>query len=119
MLTHAQAERFAQGWIDAWNSHDIEAILAHYGDDFELATPYLVHTGTSIAGRLRGKDAIGAFWQAGLKRLPDLRFELIAVFTGVHSLALHYRGAQQRMAVETFEFDSAGRVIRTTAHYAE
>ena len=28
--------RFAAEWIAAWNSHDLERILAHYTDDFEM-----------------------------------------------------------------------------------
>jgi hypothetical protein len=118
MLTHAFAERFARDWIAAWNSHDLDAILAHYEDGFELATPYIAITRTAPSSRLQGKAAIGAFWAAGLARLPDLHFELLGIFAGTASIALHYRGAQGRTAVEVFEFDVAGKVIRSAAHYA-
>lgn len=118
MLTHAFAERFARDWIAAWNSHDLDAILANYEDDFELATPYIAITRTAPSGRLRGRAAIATFWAAGLARLPDLHFELLGSFAGTASIALHYRGAQERPAVEVFEFSSAGKVIRSAAHYA-
>jgi hypothetical protein len=29
------AEHFANDWIDSWNSHDLQRILAHYVDDFK------------------------------------------------------------------------------------
>ncbi len=29
-----EARGFAEHWIAAWNSHDIDAVLAHYTDDF-------------------------------------------------------------------------------------
>lgn len=118
MLTHAFAERFARDWIAAWNSYDLDAVLAQYVDDFELATPYLAITRTAPSGRLRGKAAIGAFRAAGPARLPGLHFELLGSFAGIASIALHYRGAQGRPAVEVFEFDAAGKVIRSAAHYA-
>jgi ketosteroid isomerase-like protein len=35
MLTQTTAEAFASEWIEAWNSHDLDRILAHYSDDFE------------------------------------------------------------------------------------
>ena len=35
-LTHEFARRFAEEWIAAWNAHDLERILAHYTDDFDV-----------------------------------------------------------------------------------
>jgi ketosteroid isomerase-like protein len=34
--------RFASDWIAAWNSHDLDRILAHYEDDFEMTSPLIV-----------------------------------------------------------------------------
>ena len=36
------AELFASDWIAAWNSHDLDRILAHYEDDFEMTSPLIV-----------------------------------------------------------------------------
>lgn len=30
MYPHVNADKFAKDWIEAWNSHQIEAILSHY-----------------------------------------------------------------------------------------
>jgi hypothetical protein len=30
MLTEKQAREFASHWIDGWNSHNLDAIMAHY-----------------------------------------------------------------------------------------
>jgi hypothetical protein len=35
MIDRAFAERFAAEWIEAWNNHNLEQILAHYEDDFD------------------------------------------------------------------------------------
>jgi ketosteroid isomerase-like protein len=35
------AERFAKEWIAAWNSHDLDRILGHYEDDFEMSSPVI------------------------------------------------------------------------------
>jgi len=120
MITPMFASRFAQDWIAAWNSHSLARILEHYADDFEFASPYIAHTGFAAAGRLRGKAGAGAYWAAGLKRLPDLHFELQGAYAGVSSVALQYRGAQGRMAIEVFDFNAQqpGKVIRGAAHYA-
>ena len=33
------AEAFAANWIDAWNRHDIDAILSHYSEDVIFLSP--------------------------------------------------------------------------------
>ncbi len=30
---------FAQEWLNAWNSHDLEAIMAHYAEDVIFYSP--------------------------------------------------------------------------------
>ena len=36
------ARRFAEERIAAWNAHDLERILPHYSDDFEIHSPLIV-----------------------------------------------------------------------------
>src|SRR6516164_4567249 len=36
MLTEEEAVKFAEDWVSAWNSHDLDKIMAHYADDVEL-----------------------------------------------------------------------------------
>lgn len=52
------AERFAEEWQAAWNSHDIERILAHYADDVVFQSPYVAHRFQDPAGEVRGKEAL-------------------------------------------------------------
>ena len=40
MISVLEAREFAETWIDAWNSHNIDSILEHYSEDFEMTTPY-------------------------------------------------------------------------------
>lgn len=112
------ATHFASEWISAWNSHDLERILAHYADDFEMCSPVIVQIAGEPSGTLRGKEAVGAYWRKALQLIPDLHFELIATLVGVNSIALHYKGAQGRLAVEVFHFGADGKVVRAFAHYA-
>ncbi|HEY3501416.1 MAG TPA: nuclear transport factor 2 family protein [Actinocatenispora sp.] len=72
-----EAQRFAADWEERWNSHDLDRVLAHYADDVVFRSPYAVAViGTDT---VRGKDALRAYWTAGLKRLPDLRFTVESV----------------------------------------
>jgi len=110
------AHRFAAEWIDAWNRHDLDAILAHYADDFEMRSPLIAQFAGEPSGRLSGKAAVGAYWSEALQRLPQLHFHLLHVFCGVGSLLLHYQGARGP-AAEWFAFGPDGKVIHAAAHY--
>lgn len=112
------AQEFADEWIAAWNAHDLPRVLRLYCDDFTMQSPYIAIIADEASGRLQGKDAVGAYWQAALARMPELRFELLAVLSGVDSLVVHYRSAGAKLAAEYFEFDAAGKVRRAAAHYA-
>lgn len=117
MLDSAFAQHFTADWIDAWNRHDLDAILAHYADDFEMRSPYIAQIGGEPSGVLRGKSAVGAYWTAALAKMPELHFTLLDTFVGVDSLIIHYQGVRGPVA-EVFEFDPNGLVIRAAAHYA-
>lgn len=39
MLTQQQAHQLASEWIQAWNSHNLDAILSHYAEDIVLVSP--------------------------------------------------------------------------------
>jgi ketosteroid isomerase-like protein len=111
------AERFAHEWIEAWNSHDLDRILAHYSEDFEFSSPKIVELMGEPSGRLAGKAAIRPYWSKALARVPDLKFELITVLTGIDGVVLYYKSVQGRLAAEAFEFDDRGMVRKSAAHY--
>jgi hypothetical protein len=118
MITHDDAHRFAEDWIAAWNARDLDRILAHYCDDFEMASPVIVSLMSDPCGVLRGKDAVRTYWSQALARVPNLCFELVGVYAGVESVVILYDGPRGRGA-EAFWLDDAGKVIRAAAHYAE
>ncbi len=60
----------AQRSIDAWNSHDADAILALYAEGATYHTPRVDHP-------LKGK-ALADFIKSVLTAYPDVRFEVIS-----------------------------------------
>lgn len=117
MLTRDFAERFADEWIAAWNSHDLDRILAHYRDDFTMSSPRIAAVVHEAGGVLRGKKAVADYWRSALSNTPNLRFALNGVYLGADSLALHYQSARGP-AVEVFFFDDDGLVRLASANYA-
>jgi hypothetical protein len=112
------AQRFTQEWIEAWNAHDLDAVLSHYADDFQMSSPLIVQLAGVASGTLRGKGDVRRYWEAGLERFPDLKFELLGTYAGASSLAIHYKGPNGRQSVEVFRFNDSGLVTEAAAHYA-
>ena len=111
-------EHFATDWIDSWNAHDLDRILSHYSDQFEMSSPVIIQVAGEPSGTLQGKVAVRAYWKKALELVPDLQFELLQVLAGVNSITVHYKGARGRLAAEVFHFGSDQKVTRAFAHYA-
>lgn len=116
-MNEQQARQFAEHWITAWNSHDLDAILSHYADDVEYFSIFLTRLADHPAGRLQGKAAVRAYLAKALVAYPELQFELRQVFWGVRSVVLHYRSVNNLLAAEVFELDAQGQVCRVQCHY--
>ncbi|MEW5977782.1 MAG: nuclear transport factor 2 family protein [Acidobacteriota bacterium] len=119
MLSKSQAEAFAEDWIAAWNSHDLPRILSHYAEGVEFSSPFIPQIAGQPSGQLKGRSAVGDYWNRALARIPNLEFTLHQVLCGVRSLVIHYQRHDGRLASEWFEFGSDGLVVRSAAHYQE
>lgn len=117
MISPEHAAQFAQEWIAAWNSHDLERILNHYTNDFEMTSPFIVELMNQPTGTLKGKQAVGEYWAKRLAKVPDLHFEILQLMVGVASIVIYYKTAQGRLAAEIFFFDDQGKVAKAVAHH--
>ena len=113
----ARAREFAQQWVDAWNAHDLDSVLAHFADDAEFASPVAAQLLPETNGILRGKEAIRGYWAVGLERIPDLHFEVIDVYTGVDVVVVHYRNHVGGLVNEVLHHNADGLVQRGYGTY--
>lgn len=111
-----EAHIFATKWVAAWNSRNLEQILSHYEDDFEMFSPAIVKISGEVSGTLKGKAAVGDYWRRALARYPDLHFELRHVLLGVNSVTVIYQGVLG-LSGEVFHFGATGKVAKAFAHY--
>ena len=97
---------FAQSWLAAWNSHDIDAVLAHFSDDATFSSPVARELLGESHGVLHGKAAIRGYWEEGLRRIPDLRFELVDVYAGIDVIVINFRNQRGALVCEVLVFDT-------------
>ena len=116
-MTYEQAQAFAAEWIAAWNRHDVDAVLAHYADDFTMTTPMIQKLLGIPTGTLQGKRAVGDYWRAALQKIPDLQFSIIETTCGVDTVSIYYHAVLGRRAIETFFFNAEGQVFKALATY--
>ena len=108
----------ANHWVEAWNSHDLDAIMEHYDDAIELTSPVAAQLLNAPEGKVAGKAAVQAYFQRGLVAYPELHFKLEDVLWGLNSLVLYYSNQKGTKTAELMELSAAGKVARVVAHYS-
>ena len=116
---HAAAYCAALGkqWIDAWNSHDLERILALYADEAEMTSDKIPLLGFDPSGTLHGKDRLRAYWRKGLDLLPDLHFTLIDVYVSPDSLVVFYQNERGAKICEYLRLNADGKIRQGSANH--
>lgn len=113
------AHEYALDWIAAWNSRDLDAILAHYANDVVLISPAAAKVLNDPSGTVIGKPALRDYFQRGLDLYPNLRFELLDVMSGLASIVVCYLNQKGTRTAEFMEFGGDGKIVRVIANYSE
>jgi ketosteroid isomerase-like protein len=111
-LTHAKA------WIDAFNSHDLEAVMAFYADDVQIKSPLVARALQIPDGVLKGKEAVRKFFALGTQT-PKLHFQLKAVLVGANSITVLYTNHTGQLVTDCSELNAEKKIERMVACYTE
>jgi len=117
MLSETEALQFAHGWLRAWNSHDLDAVMSHYAPEVVLTSPTAAKLSGDPSGTVAGKEAVRSYFARGLEAFPGLTFELLDVMWGVSSVVLYYVNQKGTKTGEFMEFDANQKVFRVVANY--
>ena len=109
---------FAQEWIEAFNAHDLERILSHYGEEVRLISPFYLQFTEGRSDELNGLSELRHYFGTALQRYPHLRFELLDVAAGSRGPCIQYHtNLGDRIAMEAIELDASGKAARVLCHY--
>jgi ketosteroid isomerase-like protein len=117
VLSENEVRKFADDWIRAWNSHDLDAIMSHYAPEVVLISPTAAKLLGDSSGTIKGKQAVRSYFERGLQAFPNLTFELLDVMWGISSVVLYYLNQKGTKTGEFMELDASLKVSRVVANY--
>ena len=88
---------------------DVEALLKHFTDDVLFTSPMAIRL-LGGDGVIRGKEALRKYWSEGVRLIPDLHFEVLALYVGISTLVINYRNQAGGVVSEVLTFD--GPLVR-------
>jgi hypothetical protein len=113
-MTREDGEAFARRWADAWNARAVERVLEHFHQNVVFTSP----TALAIVGSptVRGKEALRAYWAAGLGRIGSLHFNVDRVLWDPvrRELGIIYTSEiddSTRRVSENLTFDESGQIV--------
>ncbi len=117
MIDPKEAQRYAEEWIDSWNSHDIDRIMALYADSICHITPKLTMLFGSVSHAIKDKDELREFFAAALKRSPNLHFTLGEVFAGAESIVVCFDSTTGIYVAVVLILNENMKITQYMAHY--
>ena len=117
MIERAQAVAAAQEWLDAWNAHDPERVVAHFTDDVVVHSPLAGQLRPGSNGVLHGKDEVLSYYRDGLAASSGLRFSLVEVCTGVEDITIVYRNQRDTLVTEALTLNEDGLACQVGVSY--
>ncbi|MFL6789795.1 MAG: nuclear transport factor 2 family protein [Bradyrhizobium sp.] len=104
-------------WIAAWNSHDLERVLALYAEDSEMTSDRIQALGLEACGTLRGKANLRIYWSKALQLLPNLHFDLIDTYVSPDSVVVIYQNERGAQICEYLRLDANGKIRQGSANH--
>ena len=112
-----RASELARHWIAAWNAHDLERILVLFAEEVEVSSPGIIKQGINAEGRIKGKEALRAYWTRALAHLPNLHFVLLDVSASPDSVVIRYRNDRDMAICEYLRLNEGGLIVQVAANW--
>jgi hypothetical protein len=110
----------AQAWLDAFNAHDVDALVALYDEECTHTSPKIRALHPESGGKLVGKPALARWWRDANARLPNLRYEPTAIVAGATTVIIEYLrhapGEAPLPVAEAFDV-RAGRIVASRVYH--
>ena len=122
MISAERAAAFGREWVDAWNRHDLDAILAHYDDDVVFSSPFVATlTGDPGQTAIEGYEAVRSYMADSVRRTAGIAYTLDNTYIGTDSVILAYTfrlpDGSQKTGSDIMRVDGTNKVVEWRCHY--
>ena len=119
MINEQQARQLAQGWVAAWNRHDLNGIMNHYADNVEFWSPTVISRQGIPSGKIQGKAKLREHFAKGLELFGNnIRFDLLQVLVGVDGMTVYYRRENDAEVADVVVLDENNKAVHVRAFYS-
>jgi limonene-1,2-epoxide hydrolase len=110
----------ARAWLRAFNAHDVAALVALYDERAAHTSPKLRVQSPETGGKVVGRDALRAWWEGAIARVPGLRYEETSITASDERVFLEYvrHAAHEAPMLVAEVFDVAGgRIVASRVYH--
>ena len=111
----------AYSWFDAFNSHNIETLLALYDDSAEHFSPKLKTHKPETNGLIKGKAALREWWTDAFHRLPKLHYKILKLTADDEQVFMEYireTPGEENLRVGEVLTISNGKIIESRVYHS-
>ncbi len=113
-------KQIALSWINAFNEHDLEKLLALYAEDAVHFSPKLKIREPETNGQITGKPALRSWWTGAFERIPSLHYKLENLVINDEQILMEYlrkaAGEPDMMIAEILEIND-NLIIRSRVYH--
>ena len=115
-----QLQQIAIRWFDAFNTKNLEKLLALYDDDAQHFSPKLKMRQPETNGLIIGKEAMRVWWQDAFDRLPTLHYKVTSLTANTDRVFMEYirqvEGESDMLVAEVLEIKE-GRIVFSRVYH--
>lgn len=116
-----ETKQIAIQWFDAFNKHDLEALLSLYAENAKHYSPKLKIHQPETNGLIEGKEALRNWWRDAFTRLPELHYEVIRIMNEDDQIFMEYNRqvpGEDEMRVGELLMIQNGEIISSRVYHS-
>jgi ketosteroid isomerase-like protein len=116
-----ETKQIAIQWFDAFNKHDLEALLSLYAEDAKHYSPKLKIHQPETNGLIEGKEALRNWWRDAFIRLPELHYQIIRIMNEGDQLFMEYNRqvpGEDEMRIGELLIIQHGKIISSRVYHS-
>jgi len=110
----------ATQWLQAFNDHNLEALLHLYDEQAQHYSPKLKAAHPETSGLIRGTAALRTWWQDAFDRLPSLQYRATTLTANDERVFMEYvrtvDNEPDMLVAEVLEIKN-GRIIASRVYH--